>query len=214
MRCFQHPAERLYAVIDIETCDRVGRRPLDVARAFFSAGVRVVQVRAKALASGRFLDLSAAVVEAAQPTAATVIVNDRSDIAALSNAAGVHVGQDDLTPDQAARVIGPDTIIGLSTHTASQVAEAIGLPISYLAMGPVFATSTKATGYDAVGHAAVARAAAAARSRGLPVVAIGGITLETAPTLIAAGAASVAVIGDLLAGDPETRAREYLAALA
>jgi thiamine-phosphate pyrophosphorylase len=171
-------------------------------------------VRAKALASGQFLDLSVAVVEAAQQTGATVIVNDRSDIAALSHAAGVHVGQDDLTPDQVVQVIGSDAIIGLSTHTPSQVAEAMELPISYLAMGPVFATSTKATGYDAVGPTAVARAAAAARSRGLPVVAIGGITLETAPTLIAAGAASVAVIGDLLAGDPETRAHEYLAALA
>ena len=155
-----------------------------------------------------------AIVEEAGKAGASVIVNDRADVAALANAAGVHVGQEDLTPEQVARVIGPDTIIGLSTHTGEQVAQAVQQSLSYLAIGPVFSTSTKATGYNAVGHGAVQQAAAAGQTHGVPVVAIGGITLDTAPGVIAAGAASVAVIGDLLAGDPETRARQYLSALA
>ena len=214
MTCFRDPRERLYPILDVEACQRAGRQPLDVARAFFAAGVLIVQIRAKTWASGAFLDLSLAVVEEARRAEALVIVNDRSDLALLAHAAGVHVGQDDLTPEDVRRVAGPDVLIGLSTHTSQQVAENVHQPISYLAMGPVFATSTKATGYDAVGYKAVEEAAAAARPLGLPVVAIGGITLETAPRVVAAGAASVAVIGDLLVGDPEARAREYLSALA
>jgi thiamine-phosphate pyrophosphorylase len=141
-------------------------------------------------------------------------VNDRADLAVASHAAGVHVGHDDLPPESVRRVTGPDLLVGVSTHTAGQVAEAVRQPISYLAIGPVFATATKATGYDAVGCGAVEQAAVAARANGLPVVAIGGITLETAARVMTAGAAAVAVIGDLLVGDPEVRARQYLSALA
>lgn len=210
----EDPRERLYAVVDVEACDRAGRKPFDVARAFLSAGVLVVQVRAKALGSGALLDLALAITDEARQTGTRVIVNDRADICVLAKSAGVHVGQDDLTPEQVRRVIGPDVVVGLSTHTTVQVAEAIQQPISYLAMGPVFGTATKATGYEAVGCPAVEAAAVAARPYGLPVVAIGGITLDSAPRVIAAGAASVAVISDLLVGDPEVRAREYLSALA
>jgi thiamine-phosphate pyrophosphorylase len=141
-----------------------------------------------------------------------VIVNDRPDLARLSGAAGVHVGQDDLPPRAARDLLGPAASVGVSTHTPAQIDAAIREPISYLAIGPVFGTATKATGYDAGGLDLV-RAAARGAS-GVPVVAIGGITLDRAPAVIAAGAAAVAVIGDLLVdGDPARRVAAYCRAL-
>jgi thiamine-phosphate pyrophosphorylase len=108
-------------------------------------------------------------------------------------------------------VVGPEAIVGLSTHTPAQLDAAIHQPISYAAIGPVFGTMTKATGYLALGLDAVGRAAERTRPLGLPLVAIGGITLETAPDVLRAGASAVAVIGDLLrTGDPESRVRAYL----
>jgi thiamine-phosphate pyrophosphorylase len=176
------------------------------------AGARFIQVRAKDVASGPFLELCDQIVELAGPYGAVVVVNDRADLARLSDASGVHVGQDDLPPAAARRLVGSDAIVGYSTHTPSQIEAAIKEPISYVAVGPVFGTHTKATGYEAVGLALVTEAARRAGS--LPVVAIGGITLDTAPGVLAAGAASVAVIGDLLStGDPASRVAAYLRAL-
>ena len=152
-------------------------------------------------------------IELTRREAVRVIVNDRADVAVLTAAAGVHVGQEDLSPTDIRRVAGADVLVGLSTHTSDQITAALTEPISYLAIGPVFATATKSTGYDAVGYQAVERAATQAASRHLPVVAIGGITLETAPRVIDAGAAAVAIIGDLLTADPEARVKEYLAVL-
>ncbi len=144
-----------------------------------------------------------------------MIVNDRADIARLSGASGVHVGQDDLPPSAVRRLLGDRAIVGLSTHTPAQIAAAIAEPVDYVAIGPVYGTRTKDTGYDAVGLEMVRAAADAAGPRGLPVVAIGGITLERAPAVIAAGAASVAVITDLLIdGDPARRARAFVDRLA
>ena len=140
-----------------------------------------------------------------------VIVNDRADIARLSGADGVHVGQDDLSPSAVRKVIGADAVVGVSTHTMEQLERALDEPVSYVAIGPVFGTKTKKTGYDAIGLERVADAARRASGRGLPLVAIGGITLEHAPSVIAAGAAAVAVIGDLLAtADPEGRTSSFL----
>jgi thiamine-phosphate pyrophosphorylase len=144
-----------------------------------------------------------------------VLVNDRADIARLAGAGGVHVGQGDLAPAALRELLGSDAIVGLSTHTPEEIARAVREPISYLAIGPVFGTNTKATGYEAVGVERVREAVAAAETAGLPVVAIGGITLERAPDIIAAGATSVAVITDLLStGDPERRVRTFLRLLA
>jgi thiamine-phosphate pyrophosphorylase len=138
-----------------------------------------------------------------------VIVNDRADIARMARAAGVHVGQDDLPPDAVRDVLGGG-VIGLSTHDPQQVDEALRTAADYVAVGPVFGTATKDTGYSARGLELVGRAA----GRGKPVVAIGGITLARAPEVIGAGAGSVAVITDLLSGgDPESRVREYIRAL-
>jgi thiamine-phosphate pyrophosphorylase len=171
-----------------------------------------LQLRAKTLASGEFLDLAEAIVEDARAASAQVIINDRADVALLSHAAGVHVGQEDLSPADARAVVGDEVIVGLSTHSEAQIEAALREPISYFAVGPVFGTQTKDTGYDRVGLALIGEAAR--RSGGIPIVAIGGITIETAHSVITAGATSVAVITDLLAGNPETRVRQYLSVLA
>jgi thiamine-phosphate pyrophosphorylase len=159
------------------------------------------------------VEFAAAVVADAGQAGAVVIINDRADVAVVVDAHGVHVGQDDLPAIDARTVVGADRIVGLSTHTESQLRQGLDMPISYLAVGPVFDTETKATGYDSIGLETVRRAAAIVDTTVHPLVAIGGITLQRAPGVIAAGASSVAVISDLLEGDPEARAREFLRAL-
>ena len=148
--------------------------------------------------------------------AATVIVNDRADIARLAGASGVHLGQDDLSPARARQVVGR-AAVGLSTHTPPQIDAAILEPIDYVAVGPVYGTVTKDTGFQAVGTDLIRYAAMRARSRdgGFPVVAIGGITLNRAAEAIEAGASSVAVISDLLAGgNPAARVKAFVERLA
>jgi len=152
-------------------------------------------------------------VKAGSSYGALVIVNDRADLASMSGAAGVHVGQEDLPPAMARQLLGRDAIVGVSTHSVSQINVVLREPISYIAVGPVFGTHTKDTGYRAVGLDLVA--AAVRLAGGTPVVAIGGITLENAKSVIDAGAASVAVISDLLAtNDPAGRTLAYLQRLA
>jgi thiamine-phosphate pyrophosphorylase len=204
---------RLYAILDAELAESRGWSPLDLGRAFFNGGARLVQLRAKHWPSGLLLDAAARLVEMARDFGAAVIVNDRADVALLAGANGVHLGQDDLSPADARRLVGPDAAVGLSTHTPAQVDLARLDPVTYLAIGPIWTTATKDTGYDAVGLDLIRYAAGASKRGGgvLPVVAIGGVTLARAPEAISAGAASVAVIGDLLAtGDPEARTREYV----
>ena len=165
------------------------------------------------MASGDFLDLTTAVLEHTRAAGAMLIVNDRADVAAMSGADGLHVGQTDLSPSDARTIIGTTPLLGLSTHTVEQWQSAVLESVSYIAIGPVFGTDTKATGYSAVGLAVVRQAATAAAAYQLPTVAIGGITLDNAASVIDAGAASVAVITDLLKGDPEARCRAFLRTL-
>jgi len=200
---------KLYAIVDVEVCARVGWAPRDLARAYLSGGARLLQLRAKDLGGAAFLALATAIVGDGQESGGQVIINDRADIAALSGAAGVHVGQDDLSVDDVRRIVGAEAIVGLSTHTHAQVEDAIGQAISYVAIGPVFGTVTKATGYDAVGLQMVRNAHALASARGIPVVAIGGITLERVKSVWDAGAASAAVISDLLVDDPAARVAQF-----
>ncbi len=189
--------------------ERAGWTQLDLARAYLDGGARFLQIRAKQLPSAAFLDLCDAIVHMAVPYAAVVIVNDRADLAVMANAQGVHVGQEDLAPAHARQLVGPDRIVGFSTHTIAQIEAGIAEPISYLAVGPVFGTRTKDTGYSAVGLDLVRTAVRLAK--GIPVVAIGGITVDTAESVLEAGATSVAVIGDLLAeGNPQARVAAYL----
>jgi thiamine-phosphate pyrophosphorylase len=140
-----------------------------------------------------------------------VIINDRADIARLSGAAGVHVGQDDLTPAQVRAVVGRDAIVGKSTHTVEQLERALQEPVDYVAVGPVFGTATKATGYEPLGIETLRAAATRAAARRIPLVAIGGISRDRVKSVLDAGASSAAVISDLLTGgDPATRVREFL----
>lgn len=192
--------------------ERAGWRPADLARAYLDGGARVLQLRAKHLISAAFLVLCDDVVRLADAMGAGVIVNDRVDLARLSGAAGAHVGQDDIPPRAARALLGPNAIVGCSTHTVAQIEEAAREPVSYIAVGPVFGTATKDTGYGPVGLELVR--AAVERGGGLPIVAIGGITLDRAPGVLAAGASAVAVITDLVAtGDPAARVAAYCRAL-
>ena len=203
----------LQAILDVETAERAGWAPRDLARAFLDGGARWIQIRAKTLPSSAFLALCDDVVQLAASADAQVIVNDRADLARLSGAAGVHVGQDDLPPSAVRRIVGDAAIVGFSTHHVQQIEMAVREPLTYVAVGPVFGTRTKDTGYEAVGLELVR--AARALAHGVPIVAIGGITLETAASVIDAGAASVAVISDLLVGgDPRARVAAYVQRLA
>jgi thiamine-phosphate pyrophosphorylase len=207
----------LNAIVDVEVADHAGWAPFDLAAAYVGGGARFLQIRAKTLSGAAFLDLSSRICEMARRAGALVIVNDRADVARLSNADGLHVGQDDLSVPAARAILGPDAIIGLSTHTEPQIESAVEQAATYIAVGPVFGTSTKATGYAGVGLARVRYAAERLPGRQGPagVVGIGGITLENAVDVIDAGATAVAVITDLLAtGDPEARVRAYLARMA
>jgi thiamine-phosphate pyrophosphorylase len=200
---------KLHAILDVDVAARAGWALSDLAQAFLDGGAPLIQVRAKQLPSDAFLRLCDLVVELAQPYGASVIVNDRADLAHLSGASGVHVGQEDLAPAAARALIGTERLLGYSTHTVAQVEAAVLEPVDYIAVGPIFGTHTKATGYDAVGLELVEQAAR--RAQGRPIVAIGGITLETAPSVVAAGATGVAVISDLLAGgDPLAQVAAYL----
>jgi thiamine-phosphate pyrophosphorylase len=202
----------LQTIVDAEAAAARGWTPLDLAAAYLEGGARFLQVRAKGLPSGPFLELCDTVVAMAAAAGAVVIINDRVDLAKMSGASGAHVGQEDLPVAETRALLGPDAVIGHSTHTTAQIHSALAQPSTYIAVGPVFGTRTKNTGYDAVGLDLVREAARLCGSR--PVVAIGGITLDTAPAVLEAGAACVAVIGDLLAtGDPVSRVREYCAQL-
>ena len=201
----------LCAICDAELCARCGWALVDLAAACLDGGARVLQVRAKLESSRWLLETTEAVVRRAEGSGALIIVNDRADVARLSGAGGVHVGQDDLGPAVVRAVVGSASSVGLSTHTLAQVDAALLEPIDYVAIGPIFGTATKATGYEPVGLARVRDAAVTTRVHHLPLVAIGGITLERAADVLDAGAQSVAVISDLFAtGDPRVRVRAYL----
>jgi thiamine-phosphate pyrophosphorylase len=212
------------AIVDADVAAHFGWTMTDLAVAYLNGGATLLQVRAKKAPSGWLLDIATAIVALAHRANAIVIVNDRADIARLSGADGVHVGQDDLAPASVRQIVGAgagprgvEALVGLSTHTEEQLEAALHAPVSpvsYIAVGPVYSTNTKMTDHTSLGLEAVRRAAARTGRRGVPLVAIGGVTLETAPDVIRAGAGTVAVISDLVAaGDPSVRVRAYLARL-
>ena len=203
----------VYAIVDAGAAARHGWTVPDLAAAYLDGGARLLQLRAPGVGSGVLEGWCDAVVARAAGYGAAILVNDRADVARLCGAAGVHLGQDDLPVEDARNVVGESAIVGLSAHTGGQLRDALTRPVTYLAVGPVYATGTKDTGYRPVGLPLVRTAAALAPA--IPVVGIGGITLERAPDVLAAGAASVAVIGDLLAGGtPAARVRAYVDRLA
>ena len=156
----------------------------------------MVQLRAKAAADGAFLALALEAVAAARAEGAVLLVNDRPDLALMAAADGVHLGQDDLRPQDARQVLPRGALVGLSTHGPDQVAAADAEPVDYVAIGPVFTTRTKANPDPAIGLEGVRRARA---RTGLPLVAIGGITAENARAVIEAGADGVAAVSAILA---------------
>jgi thiamine-phosphate pyrophosphorylase len=178
-------------------------------------GATFVQLREKRLPPREFNREAAAALEVARARGVRLIVNDRADLALALRADGVHLGQDDLPPEAARALLGPEAVVGFSTHSVEQAARAARLPVSYVAIGPVFATSSKENPDPVVGLEGVRRVRAAVGH--LPLVAIGGITAENARAVLDAGADSVAVIGALLRpGDPSeiTRlTRELLVSL-
>jgi thiamine-phosphate pyrophosphorylase len=197
----------LYPIIDTEVCRARSLEPLALASACLAGGARVLQLRQKAGSSAAFLELADALVSLARPAGAMVIINDRADIMRLSGADGVHVGQDDLSPSDVRKVAGGSVVVGLSTHDARQVDSALEGDATYIAVGPIFGTTTKDTGYSARGLDLILHAA----GRGKPVVAIGGITLGRVSEVVGAGATGIAVITDLLTGtDPAARTREFI----
>jgi thiamine-phosphate pyrophosphorylase len=201
----------LYPIVDTAVCRARGLDPIAFAEHCLRGGARLLQLRAKGESSGTLLELADRLVAAARATGAGIVVNDRSDIAVMAASDGVHVGQEDLPVEAAREIVGANRIVGVSTHTRDQIDRALESSATYVAVGPIFNTDTKDTGYSARGLELVTYAA----GRGKPVVAIGGITLERAPAILAAGASGLAVITDLLTGnDPEKRVRAFVAALA
>jgi thiamine-phosphate pyrophosphorylase len=204
----------LYAIVDADIAARAGLSVPALARAYLAGGARFLQLRAKSATGREFLAWADEIVADARRHDALFVVNDRADIAVLAGVPAVHVGQDDLPVEAVRRVIGANAFVGLSTHTPDQIDKSVRQPIAYLAVGPVFGTRTKDTGYEPVGLDLVRHAVAAASARDIPVVAIGGITLASAPSVLAAGATSVAVITDLVStGEPAARVAEFVARL-
>ena len=199
---------RLYAIIDAE---RIGpASPLAICRILLDAGVRLIQYRDKKASARDLFEACRQLQVSVRQAGGIFIVNDRADVALAVGADGVHVGQGDLPVELARRVVGKRILIGTSTHASEQVREADETSADYLAFGPIFPTQSKENPDPVVGLAGLREARKLTRR---PLVAIGGITLENAPSVIAAGADSVAVIRDLFqVPDIAQRAREFLRA--
>ena len=203
------PSPFLYPIVDVAALR--GRGVAETVDALASAGVSLLQLRAKETPDRTLLALAREAVGAARRRGVRLIVNDRADVALMAGADGVHVGQDDLPVADARRIVGPHALVGLSTHDLAQLEAAAGAEADYLAIGPVFSTGSKANPDPVVGLEMVARARAMTDR---PLVAIGGITHANARDVVKAGADGIAVIGDLFAGgDPGRAAARLLEAL-
>jgi len=197
---------RLYAIID--PAQSAGRPTGDVAAGLLAAGVRLIQLRDKHASSGELYASAQRLGEFVRKAGGTFIVNDRADVASAVDADGVHVGQDDLPVESARALLGAGKLIGYSTHVLEQVREADRSTADYIAFGPVFLTASKENPDAVVGLEGLREARKATRK---PLVAIGGISLENAHSVIEAGADSVAVIRALVgAPDITQRAQEFL----
>lgn len=184
---------RIYPITDRRLA---GISHVEQVRLLARAGARLIQVREKTMPSGDLLREASEAVRTARELGARIIINDRADIALMSGAAGVHLGQTDLPPAAARRLLGEHAVIGYSTHNEAQAFEAAKLPIDYVAIGPVFATATKNDAEPVLGPAGVE---AVRRAIGeVPLVAIGGIDKQNAVEAFRAGADSVAVISAIL----------------
>jgi len=198
------PLPKLYAILDASCFQDTGQL-LDTAQELIEAGVRLIQYRNKSADARTMLD-HAKELKRRVASRARLIMNDRADLCLAAEFDGVHVGQDDLCPEGARKIIGPERWLGVSTHNPEQVAEADRTSADYIAIGPVFATVSKANPDPIVGLAGVRSARDLTRK---PLVAIGGITRQNCTSIIEAGADSVAVISDLVR-DPRKSAGDFL----
>jgi thiamine-phosphate pyrophosphorylase len=189
---FQLP--RIYPITDTKIS---GLSHAEQVRRLCAGGATLVQLREKRLSPRDFYREAEAALRVAREFGAQLIINDRADLALALGADGLHVGQDDLPPEAARRLLGQAAIIGFSTHSLEQAIAAARLPLDYVAIGPVFATTTKANPDPVVGLEGLRRVRVAIGSK-FPLVAIGGITLENAPDVWQAGADSLALISALL----------------
>ena len=196
---------RLYVILD---AGLVHRSILEIADQLIDAGVRILQYRDKIGAAASMLRTSQALAKTAGNAGVDFFVNDRPDIAFLANATGVHVGQDDLSVEQARAIVGPERLVGVSTHNREQFSRAVATSADYIAIGPIFATKSKVNPDPVVGIDLLRDLRAITEK---PIVAIGGIDLDRAEEVLRAGADSIAVISDiLLAADPQERARQFV----
>jgi thiamine-phosphate pyrophosphorylase len=199
---------KLYVILDTSL---LNNSPRDCAQELAAAGVRLMQYRDKSASARDLLQTSRELVSFLTPHRVSLVVNDRPDVAVVAGAAGVHVGQEDLEPVQARAVVGKEIWVGVSTHNLEQFRRAADTPADYVAVGPIFATTSKQNPDPVVGLDLLRQVRSLTDK---PIVAIGGITLELAASVIAAGADSVAVIRDVVcAAQPGERARRFLETL-
>jgi thiamine-phosphate pyrophosphorylase len=184
---------KLYAITDVRLSGLSHARQVALLT---QGGAKLIQLREKRLAPLEFFEQAKDAIQIARQRGAKLIINDRVDIAMALGADGVHLGQDDLPPHEARRLMGAQVIIGFSTHTLKQAKEATALPIDYLAIGPIFPTSSKTSHDPVVGLERLQLIRKATQP--LPLVAIGGINHDNAVSVLRAGADCVAVINSLL----------------
>jgi thiamine-phosphate pyrophosphorylase len=201
---------KLYPITDVGLC---GLSHAEQVARLGAGGATLVQLREKHLSPRDFYREAEDALRAARRLGVRLIINDRADVALALGADGVHLGQDDLEPSAARRLLGTEALIGFSTHNLEQAREAARLPVDYIAIGPIYATSSKENPDPLVGLEGLRRIREATGS--IPLVAIGGITRENAPYVLSAGADAVACIGSLLArpAQIEARTREFLSIL-
>jgi thiamine-phosphate pyrophosphorylase len=203
------PFPPLYAILDPSQTDRP---VLQLAEALAGAGLELMQLRDKQYSPREILEQAKQLSLSLAPRGVRFLLNDRADLAAMAGAGGVHVGQEDLPVEEARKTCPAPLWVGVSTHTLDQFRQAAATSADYIAVGPIFPTATKRNPDPVVGVEFI-RAVRPLTAK--PIVAIGGITLDRAAEVYAAGADSLAVIKDLIAAeDPAARAREYLAVAA
>jgi thiamine-phosphate pyrophosphorylase len=195
----------LYLVADADFA--AGRDLVALVEAAVLGGVTIVQLRAKRLSGGAFVELAAHIARRLRGKRIPLLVNDRLDVALACGAAGVHLGQDDLPAPLARRLLGPDAMIGVSVNTPEEARRAEQEGADYVGAGPAYPTATKETSLAILGPSGIRTIAAAIR---LPVVAIGGIVPENAADIISAGARGIAVVSAILGAPDATRAAEEL----
>jgi thiamine-phosphate pyrophosphorylase len=187
------PMQPVYAILDGRVLTARGIALAAAAAALLDGGLRLLQIRWKESWNHDVYAEAVQVADLCQRAGATLVINDRADVARLLGA-GVHVGQSDLQPADVRRIAGPNCLVGYSTHNEEQFRAALSEPVDYVALGPVYGTASKDNPDPVVGLAQLARLRTVSVR---PVVAIGGITLERAAEVWRAGADSIAVIGDL-----------------